>query len=219
MDFWRQLDLVKPDALQFPIHLIGAGGIGSPAAAALVKMGCRRLSVWDPDSIEPHNLPNQFYRLADVGRPKVEALKEILAQYGDAAVEAHQVLVEGQPLKGVVISAVDSMESRRKIWERSVRYRAAIPLYIDARMGGEVLRIFTVVPTDPDQVARYESSLHSDQEAQELACTAQAIIYNSFATAALIANQVRRHAVGETLAGDIVLDLNTLTLLTQDELP
>ena len=80
IDYWRQLDILQPDDLVRPITIIGVGGIGSPVALALTKMGCRRLTLFDPDTIEPHNLPNQLYRLRDVGRPKVEALADLLRE-------------------------------------------------------------------------------------------------------------------------------------------
>lgn len=214
LDFWRQLDLAPPESLGFPVSIIGVGGIGSPVALALAKMGCRRLTLYDPDRVEAHNLPNQLYRLRDIGRPKVEALAELLREH--AAVEAlpRQETVAGQRLTGVVISAVDSMAARATIWHQSVRFRGAVPLYIDARMGGQVGRLLSVRPSDPDQVRFYEHTLYADEAAMEDPCTAQAIIYTVFGLAALAANQVKRYAQGEPIEPDIVLDFATLSLIT-----
>ena len=39
----RQLDLVMPSDLNFPILIVGAGGIGSWATLALAKMGCSNI--------------------------------------------------------------------------------------------------------------------------------------------------------------------------------
>jgi len=217
-DYWRQLDLVSAEELDFPVVLVGAGGIGSPLALALAKMGCKRLALYDPDIVEAHNLPNQMYRLTDVGRPKVVALAELLCQFAPLQAEVRQERVEAQTLRGVVISAVDSMASRQAIWQGCVRYRAAVPLYFDARMGAEVCRVLSVNPSDPDEVRAYEGTLHSDEEAVEDVCTAQAIIYNTFAVAALVANQVKRHARGEPLERDVIFDFATLTLLKGDQL-
>jgi hypothetical protein len=42
MEFLRQLDLVSPDTLDLPIHLIGCGGIGSfTALVRLRSITCR----------------------------------------------------------------------------------------------------------------------------------------------------------------------------------
>ncbi|HEX6513731.1 MAG TPA: ThiF family adenylyltransferase [Chloroflexota bacterium] len=217
-DYWRQLDLVSSEQLDFPITLIGAGGIGSPLALALAKMGCPRLALYDPDTVEAHNLPNQIYRLNDVGRPKVAALADLLREFAPLELDVRQERVSEQALRGVVISAVDSMASRQDIWHGCVRYKPAVPLYVDARMGAEVCRVFTVNPADPDDVTAYEATLHGDGDAAEDPCTAQAIIYNTFAVAALVANQVKRHACDEALERDVILDFATLTLLTGAQL-
>ena len=52
-----------------------------------------------------------------------------------------------------------------------------------------------------------------DDEADPNACTAQAIIYNTFTVAGLIANQVKKYAKGEHLSREVIFDLKTLTLL------
>lgn len=217
-DYWRQLDLISAEQLDFPIALIGAGGIGSPLALALAKMGCKRLALYDPDTVEAHNLPNQMYRLSDIGRPKVAALAELLTDFAPLQLDVRQERVEAQTLRGVVLSGVDSMASRSGIWQGCVRYRAGVPLYVDARMGAEVCRVLTVNPVDPDEVRAYEATLHTDEDAAEDVCTAQAIIYNTFAVAALVANQVKRYARGEPLERDVIFDLATLTLLKGDQM-
>jgi hypothetical protein len=124
-----------------------------------------------------------------------------------------QETVRRQPLSGVVISGVDSMSARQEIWHGSIRYRANVELYIDARMGAEVCRIYSVRPSDPEDVRVYEATLYDDDQASADACTAQAIIYNVLSIAGLIANQVKKYAKGEHLDREVILDLKTLTLL------
>ncbi|MFN3476080.1 MAG: ThiF family adenylyltransferase [Candidatus Methylomirabilales bacterium] len=213
MDFLRQLDLVKEEALQVPITIIGCGGIGSFAALALAKMGCRNLILYDDDYVEDHNIPNQIYRPQDVGKAKVEALSEILWVFADLHPEVYRKRVDGQRLQGIVIACVDSMEARKAIWQKSIRYRASVKLYIDARMGAEVSRLYTVRPVDPDDVRFYEKTLYDDAEAQPLPCTASAIIYNGFSIASLIGNQVKKYVSGEGVKREILSDLKTLTLI------
>jgi hypothetical protein len=218
IDYWRQADLIPPEALAAPVTVVGAGGIGSPVALALAKMGCRTLTLYDPDVVEAHNLPNQIYRLRDVGRPKVAALAEVLAEFAAADVRAVQETVSGQPLSGLVISGVDSMVSRERVWHGSIRYRPAVPLYIDARMGAQVCRVLTVRPVDPDDVRWYESTLFPDEGADEEPCTARAIIYTALGLASLVANQVKRHALGEAYERDLLVDFATLSVLRGREL-
>jgi molybdopterin/thiamine biosynthesis adenylyltransferase len=218
IDYWRQADLISPEALAAPVTVIGAGGIGSPVALALAKMGCQNLTLYDPDVVEPHNLPNQFYRPRDVGRPKVAALADVIAEFTGAEVRAVQESVAGQPLSGVVISGVDSMASRERIWRESIRYRPGVSVYIDARMGAQVCRVLTVRPVDPDDVRWYESTLFADDGANEEPCTARAIIYTTLGLASLVANQVKRHAMSEAFERDLLIDFATLTVLRGREL-
>ncbi|MCC6177324.1 MAG: ThiF family adenylyltransferase [Chloroflexi bacterium] len=213
VDYWRQTDLVTPEHLRWPVAVVGVGGIGSPTTLALAKMGCRRLSIYDPDTVEPHNLPSQLYRLDDVGRPKVEALAEVVRAFTSAEVRPVQERVAGPRLDGIVVAAVDSMASREAIWRESVRYRAAIPLFVDARMGAQVCRLLTIRPTDPDDVRFYESTLYTDEAALDEPCTAQAIVYTTFGVAALVASQVRRFVTGEALNKDVIFDFVTLSLI------
>ncbi len=214
MDFWRQQDIVSSDELDSPIVVIGAGGIGSPTVLALAKMGCTQLTVYDDDLVESHNIPNQLYLLADVGRPKVEALAHLVQGFTGTAIRARPERVADQRLQGLVISGVDTMQSRHEIWRRCIKHKPQVRLYIDARMGAEVCRIYSVNPVDPDDIRLYEDTLYTDEEASEEPCTARAIIYNVFSIAALIANQVKKCVKGEDLPKEIIFDLKTLVLMT-----
>lgn len=213
MDFLRQLNLVQPEALETPVVVVGCGGIGSFAALALAKMGCRTLTLYDDDKVEEHNLPNQLYRTTDVGRPKAEALVEILRAFTDATPRPVLTRVDGQRLAGIVVAGVDSMRARRTIWQRSVRYRAAVPLFLDGRLGAEVIRLYAIRPADPDDVRFYGTTLYDDAEAEPLGCSAGAIVYTGFAVGSLIANQVKRFAMGEPVRRETLWDLKTLTLV------
>ncbi|MEK6569249.1 MAG: ThiF family adenylyltransferase, partial [candidate division NC10 bacterium] len=107
MDLSRQIDLVEPEALEIPVTMIGCGGIGSFSALALAKMGCVHLTVYDDDRVEEHNIPNQLYRLSDVGQLKVICLAEIIKDFTGTGVDARPERVQGQRLQGIVVSGVD----------------------------------------------------------------------------------------------------------------
>jgi molybdopterin-synthase adenylyltransferase len=56
------------------VLIVGIGGLGIPAAAALVRAGVKRLGLIDPDPVELSNLPRQvIYGTSDIGTPKVVA--------------------------------------------------------------------------------------------------------------------------------------------------
>lgn len=64
------------------VVLIGMGGIGSALAYHLAAAGVGRLRGVDPDHVELSNLTRQvLYRTCDLGRPKVDAARERLAEY------------------------------------------------------------------------------------------------------------------------------------------
>jgi hypothetical protein len=109
------------------------------------------------------------------------------------------------------------MVARRTLWCKSVRYRAAIPLYLDGRLGAELCRVYAIRPADPGDVRAYEQSLYADDEAAALSCTAGAIIYTGLAVASLLADAVKKSATGESVVWEIVCDLKTLTLITSSE--
>lgn len=60
--------------------LIGAGGLGCPAALYLASSGIGRMTVADPDKVDLTNLQRQvLYRTDSVGQPKVDAARATLA--------------------------------------------------------------------------------------------------------------------------------------------
>jgi len=60
------------------IGIAGAGGLGSNCALNLARTGFKKLTITDFDIIDESNLDRQFYFLDQVGRKKVETLKENL---------------------------------------------------------------------------------------------------------------------------------------------
>ena len=80
MDFTRQNRILNPDECYSNIHIIGAGSTGSFIALNLAKMGMKNIIVYDFDKVEEPNIPNQFYRIKDVGKYKVTALKQIIKE-------------------------------------------------------------------------------------------------------------------------------------------
>ena len=63
------------------VLVVGAGGLGAPAALYLAAAGVGRLRIVDPDGVALSNLQRQvLYGVADVGAPKVERAAARLAE-------------------------------------------------------------------------------------------------------------------------------------------
>jgi molybdopterin/thiamine biosynthesis adenylyltransferase/rhodanese-related sulfurtransferase len=62
------------------VLIVGAGGLGSPAALYLAAAGIGTLGLVDFDQVDESNLQRQIlFNAADVGRPKTDAARERLA--------------------------------------------------------------------------------------------------------------------------------------------
>ncbi len=79
--------------LESRVLLIGAGGLGCPLAQYLAAAGVGTIGIIDFDRIEASNLQRQvLYTTADVGRPKVEVVRErVEAMNPDVEVHTHAV--------------------------------------------------------------------------------------------------------------------------------
>lgn len=191
-NYSRQLDILNPDMIVFPVTIIGLGHIGSNVAHELAALGFEQITLYDDDKIEDVNFPGQLYRdPLDFGKFKVEAAKEILRlfhQQRQVKIFKEKFLGQRQ-LEGIVVSGVDSMESRKAIWE-AVRSNIGVPLYIDGRTGGEIIECHTLRPCQIEDVEDYEKTLQ--HQGVPLPCGGQSIGYAGRIIAGLIASQLKK---------------------------
>ncbi len=67
--------------LNAKVLLVGAGGLGCPAALYLAAAGVGTLGIIDSDVVDLTNLQRQIlHRTSDVGRPKTESAKDAIAR-------------------------------------------------------------------------------------------------------------------------------------------
>lgn len=209
--FLRQLDIVPTEKLSFPITVIGAGAIGSATVVTLAKMGCPNIMVWDADTLEDVNIPNQLCKPAMISRPKVEALAELVDELTEIQIKQVNRRYMGQSLEGVVIVTVDNMTTRQKVWKR-VKLNRKVPLLLDSRMGAEFARIYAIFPANVVDGDFYEQNLYNSDDAERLPCSARSIIYCPTVIAGYIALLVKQHAVGQPLPREVLIDLPNLLL-------
>ena len=74
MDLSKSYDYFQPEKDTARIHIIGCGSVGATVAENLARCGITKFTLWDFDTVEPHNLANQIFRQHDIGKTKVEAL-------------------------------------------------------------------------------------------------------------------------------------------------
>jgi len=164
----------SPDKFgQREVHIIGVGATGSRVALSVAKLGIEKITCYDFDVVEEHNIANQVYGNSDVGKKKVEALKQIVLDQTGVEIKAVDAEVDGsQQLRGVVFLLTDTMASREKIWNDALRFNLGVQLVIETRMDADNTRVYTVNPSDPDHVRRWEATLYPDEEAVESLCGA-----------------------------------------------
>jgi adenylyltransferase/sulfurtransferase len=102
------------------VLLVGAGGLGSPAAMYLAAAGVGTLGIVDFDVVDTTNLQRQvIHGTPDVGRPKLDSARDRIAQLNPhVTVEAHPVRLTSanarQIVRGydVVIDGTDNFPTR-----------------------------------------------------------------------------------------------------------
>jgi len=212
--FRRQLDYIDHRQLaKIHIHVIGAGAIGSATTLLLAKMGCRNITVWDFDSFEEQNLPNQLCRIADIGKPKAEAVAELVKEFEGIEIEACNEKFDGDLDPGdYVISCVDSMTARKEIWSKVSFF--PITCLIDGRMGLTTMNLYSYLPEIEGSKKRYEETLWEDDEVTPLRCTAKSTIFTANTIASLICHTVAMVLKKETPpASEITMSMDTFPML------
>lgn len=62
------------------VAICGVGGLGSHIALSLARLGIGELCLIDKDRVDMTNLGRQAYEVGDLGKPKSEAMKKIIAR-------------------------------------------------------------------------------------------------------------------------------------------
>lgn len=187
----RQLDIVPIRVLSEPITIIGAGAIGGWTTLALAKMGFENLTVFDDDVVSVENMNSQFYRHQDIGKLKVVALEELVADFTGTHISYFQERYLAGELPGIVISAVDNMQVRKTVWEEHQKNPWRTRAIIDPRMGAESALLYVMDPKRPEDVQTYPKTLYGDDDAVQERCTAKATIYTANLLSGLVVKAVK----------------------------
>lgn len=172
ISYERQSQILSPiKAADTHISVLGCGTVGSWAATCLAKAGFKKFFLCDMDVVEDVNLPSQAFDVDDLGNNKAVMLAEHLFVLGEPEVRSQNWALDGteQYETGVILSAVDSMELRKDIFTYGAKGRTDC-LFIDFRMGGNLLKVWAFDPSDERRCSQYESTLHASSDSSPLPC-------------------------------------------------
>lgn len=216
VEYLRQLGIFNPINQKFKIVVFGAGSLGSFITLNLAKMGFNDITVYDFDKVEEKNIPNQFYRMQDIGKQKVEALKEIIKEFTDIEIRTVDLKVTDKTelpleLNNLYILTFDTLEARRIIFNKLKDLNCVV---LDVRAGGEEFSIQVADTSKFEDLKVWDKSF--DGEPVELPCSEKSIIYTNLVIAGETCNIVKkinndqkfpkkviRHMKGYTIINDL----------------
>ncbi len=223
IDISRHKELFNPDTFLHPITIIGAGATGSWLAIALAKLGIKNISVWDFDIVEEHNIANQVYFIqsphgrewSDVNRAKVKALRDLIEWSAGTSVDIHNEPFTNQRLSGIVFLMVDSMKTRKEIWEASIKMKTSVVHLIEPRMGLDVGRIYNVSPCNLEHIKQYENTYYNDDVAEVSACgNSMTVISSALGIASWCVRQLINFHNNIDIDNEILIDFKYNNIFT-----
>ena len=116
------------------VLIVGAGGLGSPAAIYLASAGVGHITIADDDEVDLSNLQRQIlHHSKDIGRPKVDSAKETLTELNpDIQITPLHARVSDEQLDelvkqaDLVIDGCDNFATRFAINEACVRNQTSL---------------------------------------------------------------------------------------------
>lgn len=128
------------------VLVVGAGGLGSPAALYMATAGVGTLTLVDDDTVELSNLQRQIlHTTASVGRPKAESGRDMLAAFNpEIQVNARVERLNGAALSqavaqaDVVLDCTDNFATRHAINRACVQHGKPLVSGAAIRFDGQI---------------------------------------------------------------------------------
>jgi molybdopterin/thiamine biosynthesis adenylyltransferase len=160
--------------------VIGAGGLGSPAALYLGTAGVGRITVVDHDNVDLTNLQRQIaHNLSRIGQPKAESVRASVAAVNPEVElralvrRADAALLDALvPAADVVLDCSDNFQTRHAVNAACVRHRR--PLVAGAAIGWDA----QVTVVDPRDTASpcYACLFPVDAGYEDVACATMGVL-------------------------------------------
>jgi molybdopterin-synthase adenylyltransferase len=159
--------------------IVGAGGLGCPAALYLAASGFGKLTLADPDKVDLTNLQRQIlYRTESVGRPKVDEAAAALARFNpEVSVTALQKRVEETELLDlvagvdVVLDCSDNFATRHAVNRACVKHRKPLVSGAAIRFDAQLM-VFDLRNSDSPC---YACLFPEDGEVEEVQCSTMGV--------------------------------------------
>ena len=159
--------------------VIGAGGLGSPAALYLATAGVGCISLADDDQVDLTNLQRQIlHRNASVGMPKAESARRTIAEYNpEVNVIALASRAEGALLDelvaaaDVVLDCCDNFATRHALNRACVRLKKPLVSGAAIRFDGQVSVFDLRLPDAPC----YHCLFPEAQDLEETRCAVMGV--------------------------------------------
>ncbi|NYT63679.1 molybdopterin-synthase adenylyltransferase MoeB [Alcaligenaceae bacterium] len=162
------------------VLVVGAGGLGSPAAFYLASSGVGHIVLADDDEVELGNLQRQILHTTDrIGWAKAESGKTMLAQLNpEARVEAlvrrldDEALSEQVALADLVLDCCDNFATRHAVNRACVAHRKPLVSGAAIRFAGQV-SVFDM--RQPDAPC-YHCLFPEADDVEELRCATTGVL-------------------------------------------
>jgi len=159
--------------------VVGAGGLGCPAALYLAASGFGRLTLADPDEVDLTNLQRQvLYATRSVGKPKVEEASAALRQLNpEVRVDVLKEKLEEKkldalvPQADVVLDCSDNFATRHAVNRACVKHRKPLVSGAAIRFDGQLM-VFDL--RDPNSPC-YACLFPEDGEIEEVRCSVMGV--------------------------------------------
>lgn len=159
--------------------IVGAGGLGSPAAYYLASAGVGTITLTDADTVDLTNLQRQILHTTNaIGTPKVESGRATLARINpEVRVIALQIRLEGATLEreveaaDIVLDCCDNFATRQAVNRACVKFKRPLVSGAGIRFDGQV-SVFDV--RQPDSPC-YACLFPEDQVPEETRCAVMGV--------------------------------------------
>ncbi len=212
--------------------IIGAGGLGAPAAMYLAAAGVGKITLVDADTVDLTNLQRQIvHATRSVGQAKVESAKQTLnALNPDVAIVTVNARADQDwldvnvPGASVVLDCSDNFATRHAINAACVAH--GVPLVSGAalRFDGQISTFDFRSPESPC----YACVFPPDQDFEEVACSTMGVFAPTVGIIGAMQTAEALRVIGgfgETLAGRLTMldslrmEWNTMKIARQKDCP